>query len=176
MKDLFSIVESVKGETTANVTYLADCGFPKKSGLAGVSKRVSQKVAINHNYLADVRKRIAEKGGNPNDFTKESLPWGVWELDNKVIAHKGERYLRYYGIEGEYPQVEFFVNGLPATPQQVADIKAYLASKDKSSEKQSACGLNGKEQVVPRNVKFSNIESLSLESGEVWTKGQSSAA
>ena len=178
MKTLFDLVKNISGETTATITYLADCGFPQKSGLADVSKRVSQKVAINHNYVEDVRSRIAEKGGNPNDFVEESLRWGAWEKDmtNKVIAHKGEYYLRYYCIESEYPSVEYFVNGVPATAQQEADIKAYLATKTKESAKQGACGLSVKEQVMPRNVKFSNIESVVFESGEVWIKGQSAAA
>lgn len=176
MKTLFDLVKGISGKQTAEIVYSASCRLSKESGYASATKRVSLKVLINANYETEVRSRIAENGGNANSFTSDGLNWGVWELTDKVILNKGKRYLRYYCINGEFPQVEFFVNGVPATAQQTADIKALLASKNKSSEKQSASGLNGNDQVMPRNVEFSNIESLTLENGEVWVKGQSAAA
>ena len=177
MKNLFDIISEINGTQFANIVYSAECGFPKKANLGEVSKVVTLNVQLNYDYASEVRKRIAAKGGNPNTFTTESLPWGQWEIQNKVIAHKGERYLRYYCVEGEYPEVQYFVNGVAATPQEIANIKAYLASKeDKTSVKQTACGLNKSEQVVPRSVKFSNIISLAIEGGETYTKQSSAAA
>ena len=175
MTNLFDLVKNIKGAQFANIVYTADCGLPKKSGFGKVEKRVRLNVQLNYNYCEVIRKRIERKGGNPNTFTKESLPWGSWEIFNKVISHKGERYLRYYSVKGEYPSVEFFVNGVAATPQQEADIKAYLQSNSKTSEKQAACGLTDDEQVIPRCVKFANIESLAVD-GKVWTKPTSAAA
>ncbi len=170
MKTLLDIINGVNGTQFANIVYSADCGFPKKSGLGDVTKVVTLRVQLNYDYTSEVRKRIAAKGGNPNSFTQESLPWGQWEVANKVIAHKGERYLRYYCVEGEYPEVQYFVNGRAATAQEESNIKAYLASKDKTSAKQSASGLQKGEQVTPRCVKFSNIISLAIEGGETYSQ------
>jgi hypothetical protein len=176
MKDLFSLVKDIKGAQFAHIIYTADCGFPKKAGLGNVTKIVETNVQLNYNYLSVVRKRIERKGGDPNAFTEEKLPWGTWEIVNKVITHKGERYLRYYAInDGNPASVTYFVDGVPASPKQVADIKAYLASKDKSSDKQSACGLEDGEQVMPRSVKFSNVLSLNTD-GETYAKPQTAAA
>ena len=162
MKNLFDLVKNISEEVSAEIIYKADCGFPKKSGLGNVSKVVSGKVQLNYCYVEEVRKRIAEKGGDPTSFTEERLPWGQWELANKVIAHNGKRYLRYYVINDEVLDVIYFVDGVRATAKQTSDIKAYIASKKKSSDKQSACGLKDKEQVMPRNVDFDNVKLLQV--------------
>lgn len=175
MKTLFEIISEIKGMQSAEITYVFDCGFPKKSGLGNVTKRVTLNCDLNYNYLQEVRNRIAAKGGNPNDFTSESLKWGQWEIENLVIAHKGERYLRYYCKSNSNTSVMYFVDGHAATAQEVANIKAYLATKDTTSQKQAVCGLQKDEQVSPRNVKFENILLLKV-NGETYIKQNNAAA
>ena len=171
MQTLIKSIETLKGCKIANIQYVAEEKLPKYVGLGKVEKKVSTNVQINYSYENAVNNRL-EKNGLARTFKTESLPWGTWEVVNKIIAHKGEKYLRTYSIKGEIPQIEYFVNGVPATPQEVATIKAYLASKS-ASAKQSANGLSDN-QVTPRNVKFSNI--LYLKCGNILYNKSTNAA
>ena len=86
-----------------------------------------------------------------------------------VIEYKGEYYLRFYTSQSSRTNVEFFENdGTPCSPQRIADIKSYLASKKKTiSATQAAAGLVTN-QVQPKNVKFENIVELTI-SGQTYT-------
>ena len=166
---VLSAINAVNGCKFFNLTYFADCGFPKKSGLDGIVKKVVIKSAqINYSYENAVNNRIA-KGGGQATFTAQSLPWGTWFVENMVIEHKGEYYLRFYTSQSSRTNVEYFENdGTPCSPQRIADIKSYLASKTKPiSATQSAAGLVTN-QVQPKNVKFANILEITI-SGQTYT-------
>ena len=166
MKDLFGLVARINGAQFARIVYSSDCKFPKKSGLGNVTKVVTANVQLNYDYEKVVKSRIANNGGDPSSFNGETLPWGTWEINNKVIINNGKRYLRYYGIANGVKDVTYYVDGVVATPTQKADILAYIATKDTKSAKQSACGLD-EHQVVPRCVEFSNIILLHA-NGEIY--------
>lgn len=162
MKDLFSIVSGVQNCQFAQITYASSVKMPKAFGV--VTKVNSTNVQINFDYVKAVKNRIAKSGGNPDDFKGESLPWGQWELQNKVITHKGNRYLRFYANKNAKPITQYFVDGVPATSEQIAEIKARENTK---SAKQSAAGLDDN-QVIPRCVAFSNVRYLAV-NGVVYT-------
>ena len=55
---VLSAINAVNGCKFFNLTYFADCGFPKKSGLDGIVKKVVIKSAqINYSYENAVNNR-----------------------------------------------------------------------------------------------------------------------
>lgn len=165
---VLTALNNVKGCQFFNVEYIADCGFTKKSGLNGIFKKVTIRGGqINYSYEKAVNNRIAKQGGQAT-FVAQSLPWGSWKIENLVIEHKGEYYLRFYTANNTKTDVIYFEsNGTPCTSQRVADIKAYLATKQDKSATQAAAGLVTN-QVQPKNIKFSNILELTI-NGTTYT-------
>ena len=53
---------------------------------------------FNANYENAVNNRLPKGDGEGEKFVAESLPWGTWieGAANKLIAHKGETYVRFY--------------------------------------------------------------------------------
>ena len=95
------------------------------------------------------------------EFKAEGLPWGSWVegMENKVIEHKGEYYVRLYEKKNDNRKVAYFVNGERATEEQIAIIKEF--AKKSYSKKQAEVGIEKyEEQVRPRSYKFSSINWL----------------
>ena len=92
----------------------------------------------------------------------DSLPWGTWVegLENKVIVHKEEYYLRLYDINGKAPKVTYYVDGVIATSEQVAEFMVFVPQSKAYSEKQAEHGIE--RQVTPRAIKFGNIRELTI--------------
>ena len=157
--DLIQSVKSVQGAPFAHIEYVAEEKLPKKLGLGHVEKYVSGEVQLNYSYENAINGRL-EKAGETPDFKADKLPWGVWETPNKIIAHKGAYYLRFYCLKGALKVDFYMVDGRPATDAEIAVIKAYNASKNTDSVKQAEAGLIGEEQVKPRAVNMDGIMSL----------------
>lgn len=170
---LYNIISNIKGCQIATIEQQTIVKIPKKYGINGqVEKYYKGQVQINYGYENAVNNRL-EKQGDERTFKAEPLKWGEWEIANKVITHKGERYLRYYSFNGtNKPIVQYYVDGRKATAQELAIIKAYVAASKKPSATQSAEGLT-ENQVKPRVVNFSNILSLNVD-GKTYTKEQTS--
>lgn len=168
---LYSIISNLKGCQFAHIVTLTEVKkIPKKWGFDGavVTKRFEGAVQLNYTYENAVNNRL-EKQGNERTFESAPLRWGEWEIFNKVITHKGARYLRYYGCNTtNKPNVEYFVNGRPATAEETDRLKAYEATKYKASARQSAEGLNTN-QVVVRDVAFENVQYLKV-GGQTYIK------
>ncbi len=157
-KSLFEIINGICGCKFAHIEYKAEEKLPKKLGMGVVTKRVVGEVQLNYDYQTAVNNRLQKQGGE-RTFNALSLPWGQWEVANKVITHKGERYLRFYTFKGGQMSTTYYVDGRPATDAEVATIKAYKATKSTASARQGAEGLV-ENQVCPKNVKFDGIEVL----------------
>jgi len=170
MKNLFEIVEGVKGCQFASISFISDGGIPKKVINGNVTKLVKCQVQIGYNYENAVNNRLTKQGSEAT-FEAERLPWGEWEIPNKVISHKGVRYLRYYYTANGAIDTIWFVNGRIATADEFSTIVEYLRSKEKDSKRQTIAGLV-ENQVKPRTVKFANILTLAV-GGEVWQRDQS---
>ena len=162
MKTLFEIVSDIKGAKIASIRYVKEEKVPKKYGLIGVvQKDVQMQVQLNWGYENVVNTRL-EKQGDERVFKAQSLRWGAWFEGqvNKIILHKGELYLRAYTMNSNTKKVvEYFVDGVPATAEQIAIIKEYEQSKNKVSATQSESGLT-ENQVKPMAIKFANIVEL----------------
>lgn len=153
MKDLFTILSEVSGCQFASIVLLTNVKLPKKLGLGSVTKIFDGVVQINYSYQNAVNSRL-EKKGESGDFVAEKLPWGSWEIPNKVITNKGKRYMRYYLVNNCGSRSRYYVDGREATPEEVAIIKAYQSKG--YSTRQAASGLT-ENQVKPKVVDFDNV-------------------
>lgn len=169
-------LKGIKGCTFCNIIYKSDMKAPKKLGLGKVEKVVELNGQFDYNYETAVNNRL-EKEGKPRSFNAQTLPWGTWLYPNKVIEHtkNGETlfYVRFYCVKGHYPDVDYLVNGRPATANEVATIKAWQATLSKGSATQTASGLV-ENQVEPRNPELDNI--LEFVGGGVCYKKETAVA
>ena len=159
---LYDLLKEVKGCQFAHVVLKTKVGVPKKLGLGVVEKVFDGNVQLNYSYENAVNNRL-EKKGLQSDFDALSLPWGDWEIPNKIVSYKGEQYMRYYLVkcsdDNKKPKVRFLVNGRDATDSEIDTIKPYV---NKSySKRQAAKGLT-ENQVSARVVEFCNVVEVSV--------------
>lgn len=171
------MVSAVKGCKFASLSYETPVKLKKDAPLSNVTRVVSYDSVmvgnINYENVVNAHKKKSPTADSTR-FTADSLPWGVWELPNKVITHKGARYLRYYTYTAP-TSTAYMVNGTPATPAEIVVIKQYEYAKSSGSAKQSAQGLADSEQVTPKVVTFGNIKSFKV-NGDVYTASTATTA
>lgn len=159
LKDLLI---DVKGCQFAHVVLKTRVRVPKKLGLGDVEKVFVGKVQLNYSYENAVNNRLKKKGLR-DDFDALSLPWGEWEIPNKIVSYHGKQYMRYYLVncvdDTKKPKVKFLVNGRDATDSEIEVIKPY-ANKSYSN-RQAAKGLT-ENQVSARVVEFCNVLEVSV--------------
>jgi hypothetical protein len=153
--DLINAVRNYNGFASMTI---AKTDIVKKScPLANVTEMVQYShIAIGTSYENAVNNRNERINGS-RDFVAESLPWGQWEIINKVIVNKGNYYLRYYTDRKSNPTRTLFVNGRLATAAEVEIINAHRTKASGSSNRQAALNIAAEDQVKPRNAKFANI-------------------
>ena len=163
VSSLMTMVMNLVGCVFAHITTETTVKIPKKYGISGVvTKVVSKIVQLNFSYENAVNNRLAREGKD-KDFEAQKLPWGEWFVANKIIAHKGKFYLRYYDINnGNVLNKAYFVNGRPATEDELAIIKEYEKATHKPSNTQ---GLSEENEVRPLVVAEENI--IALKCGEI---------
>lgn len=162
VSSLMTMVMNIIGCVFAHITTETTVKIPKKYGLCGVvTKVVSKVVQLNYSYENAVNNRL-EREGKDRDFEAQSLPWGEWFVANKIIAHKGKFYLRYYDYNNNVLNKAYFVDGRPATDEQLAIIKEYEKATHKPSNTQ---GLSEENEVKPLVVAEENI--IALKCGEI---------
>ena len=172
-------VMNIIGCQFAHLTYVSTPSLSKaqKAAIVGstepttIEKIVAGIVQLNYSYANAVNNRGEREQGAPIDFVAAPLPWGTWveNQENKLIEHKGELYLRFYGLKNGKVENAYFVGGVPATEAQVALIKQFT-DRPIESKKQAEAGLT-ENQVVPRNVKFANILSITMDGVTLTRKG-----
>lgn len=159
LKDLLT---DVKGCQFAHVVLKTKVRVPKKLGLGSVEKVFDGNVQLNYSYENAVNNRLKNKGLQ-DDFDALSLPWGRWDIPNKIVAHNGKLYMRYYlvksGDASKKPKVRFIVNGRDATDAEIDIIKLY--DNKSYSSRQAAKGLT-ENQVSARVVEFCNVVEVSV--------------
>ena len=139
----------------------AICALSGMSEDTPIEKITSGQFQIGINYGNAVNNRGEKEQGAPIDFVSAPLRWGSWVEGqvNKLIEHKGELYLRFYGLKNGKVESEYFVGGKLASEQQVSLIKQFTERGQVQS--QAAAGLT-ENQVIARNVKISNIMEITI--------------
>lgn len=179
---LLNLVKGVKGNQFISMCYISAPSMNKAQkaairALSGadesavIEKRTCGQFAVNYVYQNAVNNRGEKEQGAPIDFVAAPLSWGEWVegLVNKVITHKGELYLRFYGLKNGKVENAYFVGGVPATEAQVALIKQFT-DRPIESKSQAEAGLT-ENQVVARSVKFANILSVTMDGVTLTRKG-----
>lgn len=169
-------VMNIIGCQFAHLTYVSTPSLSKaqKAAIVGstepttIEKIVAGIVQLNYSYANAVNNRGEREQGAPIDFVAAPLPWGTWveNQENKLIEHKGELYLRFYGVQNSKMECSYFVGGKPATDEQIALIKQYTERKESAT--QTRAGLT-ENQVVARCVKIDNILSITI-NGTAYTR------
>lgn len=157
--DLMMSLKSSKGCQFVSVSYENEQKMNKRGNpyYGRVTKRVEGVMQFGYSYENACNNRCAEGV----TFVAESLTWGAWVegFENKVIVHKEEYYLRLYDVYGQKMKVTYFVDGVPATEEQITEFMVFVP-QSKPSAKQVAHGIE--RQVTPRAIKFSNIKEFTI--------------
>ena len=161
MMDLMQSVKASKGCQFVSVSYENEQKMNKRNNpyYGRVTKRVVAQMQFGYSYENACNNRCADGV----TFVADSLSWGAWVegLENKVIVHKEEYYLRLYDVHGKTPKVTYYVDGVVATEEQIAEFSQFI-SKSKPSAKQSAHGIEEERQVKPKAIKFRNIVEFTI--------------
>ena len=159
--DLMMSVKSSKGCQFVSISYENEQKMNKRDNpyYGRVTKRVVAQMQFGYSYENACNNRCADGV----TFVADSLSWGAWVegLENKVIVHKEEYYLRLYDVHGKTPKVTYYVDGVVATEEQIAEFSQFI-SKSKPSAKQSAHGIEEERQVKPKAIKFRNIVEFTI--------------
>jgi len=73
-------------------------------------------------------------------------------------------YLRVM-VDKENPaplSVSYFVDGQPASPEHLADIKAWEIHREHTVHTQESVGVEKQDTVIPLNIKLSNVRSVEI--------------
>lgn len=168
---LVSAVSALKGTQFISMEYVGNVKLTKAqtAQIGGVvTKECDGNFSINYSYANAVSNRASKEQGEQVEFVGQSLPWGAWVpgQENKFIEHRGELYLRFYGVKDAKVVVRYFVNGVAATEEQAALIKSWTERAVVKS--QESAGLT-ENQVIARSVKIDNIMRLSM-NGKVYVR------
>ena len=140
--------------------------FYHKEGRAWVAdKVVTKRSETTYNFGGSYEARVNEAlvaDGSTATFKSGALAWGEWLVEGKVIQYNGEFYVRVYVNRDNTSNVTYFVDGKEATESEVKTIKEFTPEKG-ASAKQTNEGLAEEHQIIPNNIAFSKIESITIE-------------
>ena len=125
---------------------------------------VEKIVSATYDFGGDYENRVNEAldaSGINAEFKSGKLLWGVWKVVGRVIEHNGKLYVRGYRTDDV--KVEYIVNGVSATPEEIATIKEFSKGGSSVVGTQSAMGLNESEQVKPVAIDFDTIVTIEID-------------
>lgn len=160
---MIEMLKNIKFATFIQVTYKGEQDMRKTGNPfdeLGISKKTNMNVSFFGSYQNAVNNRL-KKAGLVADFTAYPLPWGEWLTPNKIIAHKGEIYVRFYVHKNSNPKTEYFYCGEKMTNEQLTIAKTFFKERSES-KRQSDAGLEADEQSKPFNVKVNNILQINV--------------
>jgi len=178
--ELFELLKNIKGATIVAMTATTTPKMNKtckvmvgeeeiveynpyyKDVVTKVSER--ENYQFGYNYENGVNNRLEAQGCEAT-FKSEELPWGAWEVTNKIISHKGNLYGRFYRMANSIEKNAYFINGVKATKEEVETIKKFLP-KPKGSNRQENAGL-AEHQVEPMTFAFASIDEIRV-NGETY--------
>ena len=114
------------------------------------------------NYVQMINENLVKEGKapvNPDEFG-EKLPWGEYEVLNKVITYNGTRYMRCYMPEKQDAETFYLIDGEEPSEEDFKKLEPYLPAESSGSKKQEGVGLEKENQVRPLLFKFDNIMSI----------------
>lgn len=113
---------------------------------------------VGANYREKISEALKADGQsmeNREKFT-DALPWGEYEIQDKVVAHNGKRYLRCYPVKDAETSEEILVDGEVPSEEDLKTIMSYVPEKS-GSKKQEEAGITEEHRVQPLLFAFDNI-------------------
>lgn len=156
---LFALATMSNG-TFVRVASTTDVPMKKRNNPLANRKVVKVSVATLQ-YGCNYEKCVNHRTADGVEFKGKKLRWGKWVegLENKVLIHNDELYVRLYQTPKSNLKEVYFVDGQRATADQVATIKTFAYQS--YSDRQAEVGIEDYEdQVKPRSYKFTSINWL----------------
>lgn len=123
-----------------------------------VRKVKSSTYEVGANYREKINEAL-KADGQPmekrENFT-DTLPWGEYEIQDKVVAYNGKRYLRCYPVKDAETSEEILVDGEVPSEEDLKTIMSYVPEKS-GSKKQEEAGITEEHRVQPLLFAFDNI-------------------
>ena len=165
--ELVAVVTNVRCCTMCSVAYVTPTDAingklegGKQNAFYGRVKAINAVSGIQlfANYEKAVNNRLK---GSGKKFEAEPLPWGEWLVADKLIQHKGKRYVRFYVTKSQNTDKVYFLDNERADSETATVIAANIRER-KASTRQGAVGIKEKDMVKPFNLCIDNIVSLTL--------------
>jgi len=170
--ELLKIISESKGAIPVGLFSVTDARARKTGNPYGKIFKLCRAVGfVGANYQRAVENEAARQGENASEFQAESLPWGNWLIQNKVIEHKGELYLRTQTAPGQRRKQPARVTGYLSESLQILSreqVKPFLPESRESSKQQDEAGLS--ETVWVRTYKFNSIKKIRINGKTYWLK------
>lgn len=158
--DLFEILKGFSGkEYDVTVNIFSKAKTNKKSRVdkslfgdvfkADVYSSYDMVGKIGMDYTKIVNDKLVEEGKEP-DFEAKKLPWGEYALDNLIIQHGENLYLRAYS-ENTINLIYKYKNG-DLVEEEIKDRIAEFLPPKKS----------GTMNFSPKNISFNSIQYLKI--------------
>lgn len=165
-----AFLRDLKGCQFISVVSMTDADmYQRNNPFKGRVQKVSfAQMQFNYGYESAVNNRLEREGCEP-EFKALRLKWGHWVdgMLNKVIEHKGNRYLRAYRVKGAEPRAIYLLDGHLASAEEFAQFAPYL-KPDTESARQTEAGLDKEDQVEPRAYKFSSLIALTINHTRIY--------
>jgi hypothetical protein len=164
---LVALIEATSGAAIVGLQALTDTRA-KKTGnpFSLIEKRIRAVAFVGADYENAVNNEAIRQDGAAK-FESEKLPWGEWLIQNKVITHKGEYYLRTQSTPGNrrvQPArvLDYIADGYKTTRAAIAQ---WLPEVKEAAKQQVQTGIT--KTVWVRTYKFSSIEKIRV-NGETY--------
>ena len=93
---------------------------------------------VGANYREKIDEALKADGQSMEkreNFT-DTLPWGEYEIQDKVVAYNGKRYLRCYPVKDAETSEEILVDGEVPSEEDLKTIMSYVPEKSGSKKPQ----------------------------------------
>lgn len=157
---LINYLANHKGVALVGLSTLTDAKARKTGNPFGTVYKQCRGVGlVGADYQAAVNREGSRQGVEAN-YQAESLPWGEWIVQNKVIGHKGQFYLRTQSSPGQRRKSPVRVVAYRNSTGQFLpseQVKPFLPEA-KESAKQENAGLE--KTVWVRTYGFNSIRKI----------------
>lgn len=115
---------------------------------------------FGYNYADKVNESLSKSPETADkSFESNKLPWGEWFVVDRLIKHNEKMYVRVYPDKTSTTYTEYFVDGVPATTEQINTIKNNKVNSG-GSAKQTSIGIATENLVIPNNICFDKISEI----------------
>lgn len=120
LEKIQEILKTIKKGSFINIQYQTKPKLAKKFADIELLKRTSGCYRVGIKY--------ANLGENKEKITGP-LSYGTYFLENYIIEHKGNYYLRVYTTKNHKSKSKFFVNGVETSRKEVEETFNYKSSQ-----------------------------------------------